>query len=101
MAKRTKPYAFGRVWLFANIDSVRHDLAAGLTLRSIHAKHRAVGMSYSGFAKLVTRYVGEARPVLSRHQETLQNHERKNPRDNHAGGTAPDPELIKKLIHGE
>lgn len=99
-------YGHGRVQFLARLSAIRSDLAAGLTLRTIHAKHKKIDVTYSAFTKLVARYASDARPsiakaareALGQNKDTAVTHERKT-RQDHAGTV--DPALIRKLIHGQ
>lgn len=95
MAK-PKPYGRGRIQFLAVLDAIRTDLAAGLTLRSVHAKHKKIDVTYSAFAKLVSRYASDSRPIgksNERQTSTGLQHERQH------SGTA-DPTLLRKLTRG-
>jgi hypothetical protein len=57
------PWGAGRIALFARLDSITSDLAAGWPMTAIYKRHMAgLGISYSGFCKLVRRHASEARP---------------------------------------
>src|ERR1700730_10697852 len=57
------PWGAGRIALFAWLDSITSDLAAGWPMTAIYKRHMAgLGISYSGFCKLVRRHATEARP---------------------------------------
>jgi hypothetical protein len=57
------PWGAGRIALFARLDSITSDLAAGWPMTAIYKCHMAgLGISYSGFCKLVRRHATEARP---------------------------------------
>lgn len=63
----SKPRGRGRVAFIGLLDSIRLDLAAGYFLIDIHAKNEeALGITYSAFRKLVSRYASEARLQPSR-----------------------------------
>ncbi|MCW3476243.1 TraK family protein [Limobrevibacterium gyesilva] len=58
-----KEWGVGRVAFFARIDAIRAELAQGWPLTAIYARHReSLGISYSGFCKLVSRHAADARP---------------------------------------
>ena len=57
------PWGAGRIALFARLDAITSDLAAGWPMTAIYKRHMAgLGISYSGFCKLVRRHANEARP---------------------------------------
>ena len=57
------PWGAGRIALFARLDAITSDLAAGWPMTAIYKRHMAgLGISYSGFCKLVRRHATEARP---------------------------------------
>jgi hypothetical protein len=57
------PWGTGRIALFARLDSITSDLAAGWPMTAIYQRHMAgLGISYSGFCKLVRRHANGARP---------------------------------------
>jgi hypothetical protein len=62
------PWGAGRIALFARIESITSDLAAGWPMTAIYQRHMAgLGISYSGFCKLVRRHANDATVSL---QET-------------------------------
>jgi hypothetical protein len=101
-ARSNKPYGHGRVQFLARLSAIRDDLAAGLTLRAIHAKHRKIDVTYSAFAKLIARYASTARPsalpARAKNKDTPLSHERKT-RQDHSGTV--DAALLRKITHGE
>jgi hypothetical protein len=55
------------VAFFARIDAIRAELAQGWPLTTIYARYRApLGITYSGFCKLVGRHAADARPTRQR-----------------------------------
>ena len=57
------PWGAGRIALLARLDAITSDLAAGWPITAIYKRHMAgLGISYSGFCKLVRRHATEARP---------------------------------------
>jgi hypothetical protein len=55
------------VAFFARIDAIRAELAQGWPLTAIYARHKApLGITYSGFCKLVGRHAADARPTRQR-----------------------------------
>ena len=57
------PWGAGRIALLARLDAITSDLAAGWPITAIYKRHMAgLGISYSGFCKLVRRHANEARP---------------------------------------
>src|SRR5579863_7824068 len=63
----TKEWGVGRVAFFARIDAIRAELAQGWPLTAIYARHKApLGITYSGFCKLVGRHAADARPTRPR-----------------------------------
>ena len=57
------PWGAGRIALFARLDAITSDLAAGWPMTAIYKRHMVgLGISYSGFCKLVRRHATEARP---------------------------------------
>src|SRR5215471_17402300 len=57
------PWGAGRIALFARLDAITSDLAAGWPMTAVYRRHMpALGISYSGFCKLVRRHTNEARP---------------------------------------
>ena len=57
----------GRVAFVALLDTIRSQIGQGLPLTTIYDRHKtALGISYSGFCKLVARYADDAKP-LKRH----------------------------------
>jgi hypothetical protein len=57
------PWGVGRIALFARLDAITADLADGWPMTAIYQRHMAgLGISYSGFRKLVRRHVNHARP---------------------------------------
>lgn len=57
------PWGVGRIALFARLDAVTADLAAGWPMTAIYKRHMAgLDISYSGFRKLVRRHANDARP---------------------------------------
>lgn len=61
-----KAWGVGRVAFFARIDAIRAELAQGWPLTAIYARHKdALGISYSGFWRLVVRHAADARPTQS------------------------------------
>ena len=57
------PWGAGRIALFARLDAITSDLAAGWPMTAIYKRHMAgLGISYSGFCKLVRRHANEATP---------------------------------------
>jgi hypothetical protein len=57
------PWGAGRIALFARLDAITSDLAAGWPITAIYKRHMAgLGISYSGFCKLVRRHANEVRP---------------------------------------
>ena len=57
------PWGTGRIALLARLDAITLDLAAGWPMTAIYKRHMAgLGISYSGFCKLVRRHATEARP---------------------------------------
>ncbi len=62
-----KEWGVGRVAFFARIDAIRAELAQGWPLTAIYARHKApLGITYSGFCKLVGRHAADARPTRQR-----------------------------------
>jgi hypothetical protein len=60
------PWGAGRIALLARLDAITSDLAAGWPITAIYKRHMAgLGISYSGFCKLVRRHANEARPERS------------------------------------
>ena len=56
----------GRIAFVALLDTVRHEIGQGLPLTTIYGRHKAaLGIGYSGFCKLVSRYADDARPLRS------------------------------------
>jgi hypothetical protein len=52
----------GRIALFARLDAITADLAAGWPMTAIYKRHMAgLDISYSGFRKLVRRHANDAR----------------------------------------
>lgn len=100
---KPKPYGYGRVQFLADLPAIRDELHQGITLTAVYAKRATrLGITYSGFAKLVARYAADARPK----QLTLDldpTHERKTPatttpRHEHSGTV--DAALLRKLTRG-
>jgi len=59
------PWGAGRIALFARLESITSDLAAGWPMTAIYQRHMAgFGISYSGFRKLVRRHANETRLSL-------------------------------------
>jgi hypothetical protein len=57
------PWGVGRIALFARLDAITADLAAGWPMTAIYKRHMAgLDISYSGFRKLVRRHANDARP---------------------------------------
>jgi hypothetical protein len=57
------PWGAGRIALFARLDAITSDLAAGWPMTAIYKRHMAgLGISYSGFCKLVRRHAAQASP---------------------------------------
>jgi hypothetical protein len=57
------PWGVGRIALFARLDAINADLAAGWPMTAIYKRHMAaLGISYSGFRKLVRRHANDAGP---------------------------------------
>ena len=57
------PWGVGRIAFFARLDAITADLAAGWPMTAIFQRHKAVlGISYSGFCKLVRRHANDAWP---------------------------------------
>ena len=49
------------------LDTIRAEIGQGLLLATIHDRHKsALGISYSGFCKLVARYADDAKPLKAR-----------------------------------
>jgi hypothetical protein len=57
------PWGVGRIAFFARLDAITADLAGGWPMTTIYQRHKAaLGISYSGFCKLVRRHANDARP---------------------------------------
>jgi hypothetical protein len=57
------PWGVGRIALFARLDAITAELAAGWPMTAIYKRHMApLGISYSGFRKLVRRHADDAGP---------------------------------------
>lgn len=57
----------GRVAFVALLDMIRSEIGRGLPLTTIYGRHKAaLGISYSGFCKLVARYADDAKPLKRR-----------------------------------
>jgi hypothetical protein len=57
------PWGTGRIALLARLNAITSDLAAGWPMTAIYKRHMAgLGISYSGFCKLVRRHANEAKP---------------------------------------
>jgi hypothetical protein len=57
------PWGVGRIALFARLDAIVAELAAGWPMTAVYRRHMAaLGISYSGFCKLVRRHAGDSRP---------------------------------------
>ena len=57
------PWGVGRIALFARLDAITAELAAGWPMTAIYKRHMAgLGISYSGFRKLVRRHANDAKP---------------------------------------
>src|SRR6266700_5733430 len=64
------PWGVGRMALFARLDAITADLAAGRPMTTIYKRHMAGrDISYSGFRKLVRRHSKDAGPAR-RHSAT-------------------------------
>src|SRR5579863_1012390 len=62
-----KSWGVGRVAFFARIDEIRAELAQGWPLTTVYARHKhKLGITYSGFRKLVARHAADARPMSAR-----------------------------------
>jgi hypothetical protein len=57
------PWGVGRIALFARLDAITSDLAAGWPMTAIYKRHMTgLGISYSAFRKLVRRHANDVRP---------------------------------------
>jgi hypothetical protein len=60
-------WGVGRVAFVALLDTIRSEIGQGLLLTTIYDRHKAaLGISYSGFCKLVARYADDAKPLKRR-----------------------------------
>jgi hypothetical protein len=54
----------GRVAFVANLATIRAEIAQGWPLATVYARHKqALGITYSGFLKLVRHYASDAKPL--------------------------------------
>jgi hypothetical protein len=57
------PWGVGRIALFARLDAITSDLAAGWPMTAIYKRHMTgLGITYSAFRKLVRRHANDFRP---------------------------------------
>ena len=69
VGKNRSSWGAGRVAFLARLDAIRAKLMQGATLATVYAEYRgALGVGYSGFVKLVDRYVGD-RPTRRRSKQ--------------------------------
>jgi hypothetical protein len=55
----------GRVAFLARVDKIKADLAIGVPLKAIYAKHQTeLGIAYPTFCRLVSRYAADAKPAV-------------------------------------
>ena len=61
----------GRIAFVSLLDTIRAEIGQGLPLTAIYDRHKvALGITYSGFYKLVARYVEDAKPLKPRLAES-------------------------------
>lgn len=64
----SKPsWGTGRIAFVSRLDTIRAEIGQALPLTAVYDRHKAaLGISYSGFCKLVARYADDAKPLKSR-----------------------------------
>jgi len=90
-------WGHGRLYVLAHRDEIAADVAAGHTIRSLHAKHvsgpQGLRIGYAAFRRLVARYVGVVKPTAVGKDAA---HGRKE--TEHTGRV--DPSVIRRLTRG-
>ena len=65
MTEDRTAWGAGRVAFLARLDKIKADLASGVPLKAIYAKHQAgLGIAYPTFCRLVNRYAADAKPTV-------------------------------------
>jgi len=59
-----KGWGSGRIAFLARLPDIKSDIASGIPLTAIYARHPNLGITYRSFCRLVARYAQDAKPAF-------------------------------------